>query len=406
MNSGDTAWMLASTALVMIMLPGLALFYGGLVRAKNVLSTVMHSFFGLALVSIVWVVIGFTLAFGPDVNGLGLIGNLDYAFFNNVGQAPSAVYATTIPFMLFAMFQLMFAAITPALITGAFAERKRFGSFVLFTILWSILIYSPIAHWVWSTDGWLYKLGALDFAGGTVVHISSGVSALIVALMIGRRRMNGHEPEPHDVPMTVLGAGLLWFGWFGFNAGSALTAGGLAASAFTVTNIAAAAATVTWVLASYAHNQKVSVVGAACGAVAGLVAITPASGFVTPGGALAIGLIAGALCYSATLLRARSHVDDALDVFAVHGIGGMFGAIATGVLASSTVQAAYSGLIDGHPQQVVTQAIAVVATIAYAVVGTFLIVKVVDAVLGIRVKPEAEDLGLDLSVHGEVAYQV
>ena len=406
MNSGDTAWMLASTALVMIMLPGLALFYGGLVRAKNVLSTVMHSFFGLALVSIVWVVIGFTLAFGPDVNGLGLIGNLDFAFFNNVGQAPSAVYATTIPFMLFAMFQLMFAAITPALITGAFAERKRFGSFVLFTILWSILIYSPIAHWVWSTDGWLYKLGALDFAGGTVVHISSGVSALIVALMIGRRRMNGHEPEPHDVPMTVLGAGLLWFGWFGFNAGSALTAGGLAASAFTVTNIAAAAATVTWVLASYAHNQKVSVVGAACGAVAGLVAITPASGFVTPGGALAIGLIAGALCYSATLLRARSHVDDALDVFAVHGIGGMFGAIATGVLASSTVQAAYSGLIDGHPQQVVTQAIAVVATIAYAVVGTFLIVKVVDAVLGIRVKPEAEDLGLDLSVHGEVAYKV
>jgi len=406
MNSGDTAWMLASTALVMIMLPGLALFYGGLVRAKNVLSTVMHSFFGLALVSLVWVVIGFTLAFGPDLNGLGLIGNLDFAFFNNVGQEPSAVYATTIPFMLFAMFQLMFAAITPALITGAFAERKRFGSFVLFTILWSILIYSPIAHWVWSTDGWLYKLGALDFAGGTVVHISSGVSALIVALMIGRRRMNGHEPEPHDVPMTVLGAGLLWFGWFGFNAGSALTAGGLAASAFTVTNIAAAAATVTWVLASYAHTQKVSVVGAACGAVAGLVAITPASGFVTPAGALTIGLVAGALCYSATLLRARSRVDDALDVFAVHGIGGMFGAIATGVLASSTVQAAYSGLIDGNPQQVVTQAIAVVATIAYAVVGTYLIVKVVDVLLGIRVKPEAEELGLDLSVHGEVAYQV
>jgi Amt family ammonium transporter len=390
----------------MIMLPGLALFYGGLVRAKNVLSTVMHSFFGLALVSIVWVVIGFTLAFGPDANGLGLIGNLDFAFFNNVGQEPSAVYATTIPFMLFAMFQLMFAAITPALITGAFAERKRFGSFVLFTILWSILIYSPIAHWVWSTDGWLYKLGALDFAGGTVVHISSGVSALIVALMIGRRRMNGHEPEPHDVPMTVLGAGLLWFGWFGFNAGSALTAGGLAASAFTVTNIAAAAATITWVLASYAHSQKVSVVGAACGAVAGLVAITPASGFVTPGGALVIGLVAGALCYSATLLRARSRVDDALDVFAVHGIGGMFGAIATGVLASSTVQAAYSGLIDGNPQQVVTQATAVAATIAYAVVGTYLIVKVVDVLLGIRVKPEAEELGLDLSVHGEVAYQV
>src|SRR5689334_3286979 len=331
MDTGDTAWLLMSTALVMIMLPGLALFYGGLVRRKNVLSTIMHSFFGLALVSVVWVLVGFSLAFGTDVSlpiiGSGFIGGLDYVGFMNVGEAPSAIYATTIPFVLFAAFQLMFAAITPALITGAFAERKRFGAFVLFTILWSILVYSPIAHWVWAADGWLYKLGALDFAGGTVVHISSGVSALIVALLIGRRRMNGHEPEPHDVPMTVLGAGLLWFGWFGFNAGSALTAGGLAASAFTVTNIAAAAATVTWVLASYAHSQKVSVVGAACGAVAGLVAITPASGFVTPGGALAIGLIAGALCYSATLLRSRTRVDDALDVFAVHGIGGMFGAI-------------------------------------------------------------------------------
>ena len=406
MDSGDTAWMLASTALVMIMLPGLALFYGGLVRSKNVLSTVMHSFFGLALVSVVWVIVGFTLAFGPDVNGWGLIGNLDFAMFNGVGQAPSAVYAVTIPFMLFAMFQLMFAAITPALITGAFAERKRFGSFVLFTILWSIFIYSPIAHWVWSSDGWLFKMGALDFAGGTVVHISSGVSALIVALMIGRRAMNGEKSEPHDVPMTVLGAGLLWFGWFGFNAGSALTAGGLAASAFTVTNLAAAAATITWVLASYAHTRKVSVVGAACGAVAGLVAITPASGFVAPSGALIIGLVAGGLCYSATLLRARSRVDDALDVFAVHGIGGMFGAIATGIFATSTVQAAYKGLLDGNPQQLVTQAVAVVATLAYAVVGTFVIVKVVDVLLGIRVKPAEEAAGLDLSVHGEVAYQV
>ena len=393
MDSGDTAWMLMSTALVMIMLPGLALFYGGLVRSKNVLSTVMHSFFGLALVSIVWVIVGFTLAFGPDVNGMGLIGNLDFAFFNGVGQAPSAVYAATIPFMLFAMFQLMFAAITPALITGAFAERKRFGAFVLFTLLWSILVYSPIAHWVWSADGWLYKLGALDFAGGTVVHISSGVSALVVALMIGRRHMNGDSKEPHDVPMAVLGAGLLWFGWFGFNAGSALTAGGLAASAFTVTNIAAAAATITWVLASYANTRKVSVVGAACGAVAGLVAITPASGFVTPGGALVIGLVAGGLCYSATLLRARSRVDDALDVFAVHGVGGMFGAIATGIFASTTVQAAYSGLLDGNPQQVVTQAVAVGATILYAAVGTVVIVKVVDLLLGIRVKPEVEEMG-------------
>jgi Amt family ammonium transporter len=397
--------MLMSTALVMVMLPGLALFYGGLVRRKNVLSTVMHSFFGLALVSVVWVIVGFTLAFGPDVNGLGLIGGLDFAMFNGVGQEPSTIYAVTIPFMLFAMFQLMFAAITPALITGAFAERKRFGSFVLFTILWSLLIYSPIAHWVWSVDGWLFKLGALDFAGGTVVHISSGVSALVVALMIGRRHMNGDNREPHDVPMTVLGAGLLWFGWFGFNAGSAVTAGGLAASAFTVTNIAAAAATITWVLASYARSGKVSVVGAACGAVAGLVAITPASGYVTPGGALIIGLAAGGLCYSATLLRARSHVDDALDVFAVHGVGGMFGAIATGIFASSTVQAAYSGLLDGNPQQVVTQAVAVGATVLYAAVGTVVIVKVVDVILGLRVKPEVEEIGLDLSVHGEAAYQ-
>jgi Amt family ammonium transporter len=250
----------------------------------------------------------------------------------------------TIPFVLFASFQLMFAAITPALITGAFAERKRFGSFVLFTLLWSIVVYAPLAHWVWSVDGWLFKLGALDFAGGTVVHISSGVSALVVALMIGRRRMNGEASEPHDVPMTVLGAGLLWFGWFGFNAGSAVAANGLAASAFTVTNIAAAAATVTWVLASYLHSGKVSVVGAACGAVAGLVAVTPASGYVTVGGALVIGLVAGGLCYSATLLRSRTRVDDALDVFAVHGVGGMFGAVATGIFASSTIQAAYSGL--------------------------------------------------------------
>jgi ammonium transporter, Amt family len=404
MDSGDTAWMLTSTALVMIMLPGLALFYGGLVRSKNVLSTVMHSFFGLALVSIVWVVVGFTLAFGPDANGSGLIGNLDYAFFNNVGLAPSTVYAVTIPFVLFASFQLMFAAITPALITGAFAERKRFGSFVLFTILWSIIVYAPLAHWVWSVDGWLFKLGALDFAGGTVVHISSGVSALVVALMIGRRHLNGEKPEPHDIPMTVLGAGLLWFGWFGFNAGSALSAGGLAASAFTVTNIAAAAATITWVLASYLHNGKVSVVGAACGAVAGLVAITPASGFVTVGGALFIGLAAGGLCYSATLLRARSRADDALDVFAVHGIGGMFGAIATGIFASSSIQAAYSGLLEGNPQQLVNQLIAVGATIGYAAVATAVIVKVVDLLLGIRVKPAAEEMGLDLSVHGEAAY--
>jgi Amt family ammonium transporter len=364
-DSGDTAWMLAATALVMIMLPGLALFYGGLVRRKNVLSTIMHSFFGLAIVSVVWVLVGFSLAFGPDVNGMGLIGNLDYVGFMGVGLVPSTVYGLTIPFVLFAAFQLMFAAITPALITGAFAERKRFAAFVLFTVLWSIFVYSPIAHWVWAADGWLFKLGALDFAGGTVVHASSGVSALIVALLIGRRVVNGDRMEPHDIPMTVLGAGLLWFGWFGFNAGSALSAGGLAASAFLVTNTAAGAATITWVLASYLHKRKVSVVGAACGAVAGLVAITPASGFVTAGGALVIGFAVGGLCYSATLLRERLRVDDALDVFAVHGVGGTFGAIAT-----------------------------------------FVIVKLVDVVLGIRISAKDEELGIDLSTHGEAAYQM
>ena len=405
-DSGDTAWMLAATALVMIMLPGLALFYGGLVRRKNVLSTIMHSFFGLALVSVVWVLVGFSIAFGPDVNGWGLVGNLSYLGFTNVGLAPSPTYAPTIPFVLFAGFQLMFAAITPALITGAFAERKRFASFVLFTVLWSVLVYSPVAHWVWATDGWLFKLGALDFAGGTVVHASSGLSALIVAILIGRRVVNGDRMEPHDVPMTVLGAGLLWFGWFGFNAGSAVGASGLAASAFVVTNTAAAAATLTWVGASYLHKGKVSVIGAACGAVAGLVAITPASGFVTPGGAILIGLVAGGLCYSATLLRERIKVDDALDVFAVHGVGGVFGAIATGVLATSAVQASYKGLIDGNAGQVLTQLIAVGATIAYAVVATFVIVKVVDAILGIRISARDEELGIDLAVHGEAAYQV
>jgi ammonium transporter, Amt family len=405
MDTGDTAWLLVSTALVMIMLPGLALFYGGLVRRKNVLSTVMHSFFGLALVSVVWVLVGFSLAFGPDVNGLGLIGNLDFVGFFNVGLEPSTTYATTIPFVLFAAFQLMFAAITPALITGAFAERKRFGAFVLFTILWSVLVYSPLAHWVWSVDGWLFKAGALDFAGGTVVHISSGVSALIVAILIGRRAVNGESLEPHDVPMTVLGAGLLWFGWFGFNAGSAVTAGGVAANALLVTNTAAAAATITWVLASYLHKRKVSVVGAACGAVAGLVAITPASGYVTAGGALIIGLVVGGLCYSATLLRARIKVDDALDVFAVHGVGGMFGAIATGVFATGAIQPLYKGLIDGNAAQLGTQLLAVGATIGYAVVATFLIVKVVDLILGIRVSATSEEAGLDLAVHGESAYQ-
>jgi Amt family ammonium transporter len=404
-NGGDTAWMLVATAMVMVMLPGLALFYGGLVRRKNVLSTIMHSFFGLALVSVVWVLVGFSLAFGSDVTGLGIIGGADFLGFANVGLEPHPVYGATIPFVLFAGFQLMFAAITPALISGAFAERKRFRSFVIFTALWSLVVYSPIAHWVWATDGWLFKLGALDFAGGTVVHASSGVAALVAALAIGRRHTNGDRMEPHDIPMTVLGAGLLWFGWFGFNAGSALSAGGLAANALVVTNTAAGAATISWVLVSYFHRGKVSVLGAACGAVAGLVAITPASGFVTAGGAVLIGLAVGGLCYSATLLRERLRIDDALDVFAVHGVGGVFGAIATGVFATTAINA-YPGLVDGNASQIVTQAIAVGAVVAYAAAATFGIIKVVDFVLGLRVPEHEEEVGLDLAVHGEAAYQV
>ena len=402
-DTGNTAWLLVATAMVMVMLPGLALFYGGLVRRKNVLSTIMHSFFGLALVSVVWVLIGFTIAFGPDVDGLGLIGGLDFAGFMGVGLEPSTVYGTTIPFVLFAGFQLMFAAITPALITGAFAERKRFASFVIFTVLWSVLVYSPLAHWVWSTDGWLFKLGVLDYAGGTVVHIASGVSAFVVAMMIGRRTVTEERMEPHDVPMTVLGAGLLWFGWFGFNAGSALGATGQAANALLVTNTAAAAATITWVLASYFHKRKVSVIGAACGAVAGLVAITPASGFVTAGGALAIGLMAGGVCYSATLLRERLKIDDALDVFAVHGVGGTLGAVATGIFAVGAI-GGVSGAIEGNIGQVGIQLVAVAATYLFAGISTFVIVRIVDAILGIRISVSDEEVGLDLSTHGEAAY--
>jgi Amt family ammonium transporter len=407
-DSGNTAWLLISTALVMVMLPGLALFYGGLVRRKNVLSTIMHSFFGLAIVSVVWVLVGYSLAFSPAAislgEGNGIVGGLDFVGFMNVGLVP-AEGGTGIPPVLFAAFQLMFAAITPALITGAFAERKRFASFVVFTVLWSVLVYSPIAHWVWNADGWLYNLGALDFAGGTVVHASSGVSALIVAMLIGRRVVNGHPIEPHDIPMTVLGAGLLWFGWFGFNAGSALAADGIAANALLVTNTAAGAATITWVLASYLHKRKVSVVGAACGAVAGLVAITPASGFVTAGGALVIGLLVGGICYSATLLRSRLKIDDALDVFAVHGVGGTFGAVATGVFATAAINPLGSGLIDGNPGQLGTQVVAIGAVIAYAVIATFVIVKLTDLILGLRISATDEELGIDLTTHGEVAYQ-
>ncbi len=404
-NAGDTAWVLVSTALVMLMTPGLALFYGGLVRRKNVLSTIMHSFFMLALVSVIWVLWGYSLAFGPDT-GLGLIGGLQWVGLEGVTGEPSGTYAPGIPHLAFMAFQMMFAIITPALITGAFAERKRFKAFVLFSVLWATLVYAPVALWVWSPDGWLFGLGVLDFAGGTVVHLASGVAALVAALMVGRRiGLVRPATEPHDVPMTVLGAGLLWFGWFGFNAGSALGANGLAATALVTTNTAAAMAALTWVTISWLHRGTPSVVGAAVGAVAGLVAITPAAGFVTPAAAILIGFGVSIVCYAASLLRLRSRVDDALDVFAVHGVGGAFGALATGVFATTAVNTAgREGLLAGNAGQLLVQLAGVGVVAAYSALMTAGILALVNLLVRIRVADGAEDAGLDLAQHGEVAY--
>ena len=402
-DTGDTAWVLTSTALVMLMTPGLALFYGGLVRRKNVLSTIMHSMFILGLVSVTWVLFGYTLAFGTDVNGWGIIGGLDYIGLQGVGKDPGP-YADTIPHTVFMAFQMMFAIITPALITGAFAERKRFKAFVLFTLLWSLFVYSPICHWVWGDNGWLLKMGALDFAGGTVVHISSGVAALVAALVLGPRvKRESDRFDPHDIRLVVLGAGLLWFGWFGFNGGSALGANGLAANAFVVTNTAAGMAAITWVTMSWLHKGTPSVIGAAAGGVAGLVAITPASGFVDASAAIIIGFAAGVVCYGAILLRERLKVDDALDVWAVHGVGGTIGALLTGVFAVAAVNGA-SGLIDGNAGQLGTQFVAVAATWIYSGVVTFIILKAIDLTIGLRVGEDEEEAGLDASQHGEVAW--
>jgi ammonium transporter, Amt family len=403
-SAGDTAWLLLSAALVMLMTPALGFFYGGLVRRKNVLATIMHSFFILCLISVQWVLWGYTLAFGPDKGGI--IGGLDWLTLKGVGQEPGP-YAATVPHQAFMVFQMMFAVITPALITGAFAERKRFKAFVVFTLLWATFVYDPVAHWVWG-GGWLGQLGALDFAGGTVVHLTSGVSALVAALVLGRRVGYGREAlEPHDATMTVLGASLLWFGWFGFNAGSAITAGGLAANAFVVTNTAAAMAALTWMTVSWLHKGAPSVLGAAAGAVAGLVAITPASGYVDVSSSILIGLGAGIFCYTAIQLTKRLRVDDALDVFGVHGVGGAWGAIATGIFATVAVNgAAKDGLLAGNAGQLGIQAIAVVAVILYAAVMTFVILKVIDVFVGLRVPESEEVLGLDASQHREAAYQI
>lgn len=407
-SAGDTAWVLASTALVMLMTPALGFFYAGMARGKNVLATIMQSFIVVALISVQWVLWGYSLSFGPDAFG-GFIGGLAHVGLAGVGLEPSANYGTTIPHLAFMMFQGMFAIITPALITGAFAERKKFATFLVFTLLWATLVYNPLAHWVWSVDGWLFKMGALDFAGGTVVHISSGMSALAAALVFGKRHGYGKEPmEPHDITMTVLGAGLLWFGWFGFNAGSALGANGVAANAFVVTNTAAAAAALSWMFMAWAISGKPSVLGAASGAVAGLVAITPAAGFVTAVPAVLIGGVAGALCFLAVQWRNKVELDDSLDVFSVHGVGGVWGALATGIFAVTLIPGAAvttDGLLAGNAGQLMTQLIAVVACGGYAFLVTVVLLKVLDATMGLRVTREEEMAGLDISQHGEVAYR-
>jgi Amt family ammonium transporter len=404
-DSGDTAFVLISAALVLLMTPGLALFYGGMARSKNVLSTIMQSFFIIGLISVQWVLWGYSLSFGPDINHF--IGSLAWFGLNDVGQLPNVDYAATIPHLAFMIFQAMFAVITPALITGSFAERMRFPAFAVFVLLWATFVYDPLAHWVWGMDGWLHNLGILDFAGGTVVHISSGISGLVIALMIGKRKGFGSELMlPHNLPMTVIGASLLWFGWFGFNAGSALGANGLAANAFVVTHVAAAAATVSWVLVEWLSHGKPTLLGAASGCVAGLVAITPACGFVSTLPAVIIGLAGGVICFFAvSVLKAKLGYDDALDAFGVHGIGGTWGAIATGLFASKAVNpAGDNGLFFGNPDLVFTQLIGVVTTMAFAAIMTFIIIKLIGVFMQVRSDETDEEVGLDISEHGERGY--
>ncbi|MEA4925355.1 MAG: ammonium transporter [Syntrophomonadaceae bacterium] len=404
-DTGDTAFVIVCAALVMIMTPGLALFYGGMVRRKNVLSIILQCFTAMALVSVQWVLIGYTIGFGPDVNHL--FGSLQWLGLNGIGLDPNPDYSATIPHQVFVMFQLMFAIITVALISGAFAERMKFAAFVAFVLMWTTLVYDPLAHWVWGVDGWLRNLGALDFAGGTVVHISSGISGLVACLVLGKRRENGAEPMlPHHLPMTMLGAALLWFGWFGFNAGSALGANGLAGTAFLVTNTCAAAAALSWVAAEWLHHGKPTALGAASGVVAGLVAITPAAGFVSAGSAIIMGLLVGPLCYYAvSKIKFKLGYDDSLDAFGIHGVGGIFGALATGVFANTAINpAGVDGLLYGNPAQLLTQAIAVGATIAFAATVTFIILKVISIFTALRVSEEEEETGLDLTQHGEDAY--
>ncbi|HBG92784.1 MAG: ammonia channel protein [Nitrospirae bacterium GWF2_44_13] len=403
-DSGDTAWVLISSALVMLMTPGLALFYGGMVRRKNVLGTIMQSFIALGVITILWVLYGYSLSFGPDK--WHIIGGLEWVGLRGVGLEPNPDYAATIPHQAFMIFQMMFAVITPALITGAFAERFKFKAYLLFLVLWATIVYFPLAHWVWGVGGWIRELGALDFAGGLVVHISSGVSALAAAIIVGKRRKHGVEQmAPHNLTMTLLGAALLWFGWFGFNGGSAVASGSLATSAFVVTHIATAAAALSWMFAEWSHRNKPTALGAASGAVAGLVAITPASGFVGPMPALVIGLVAGVLCYMAVNLKARLGYDDSLDAVGVHGVGGTWGAIATGLFASKLINSAGNdGLFYGNASLLLNQIISIGAVWIYSFAATLMILKVIDWTVGLRVSEEDEADGLDLSQHGESGY--
>ncbi len=405
-NAGDTAWVLASSALVMLMTPGLAFFYGGMVRRKNVLGILMQCFIILCAVSLQWVLFGYSLSFAP---GNPLVGGLQWLGLSGVGQAPNPDYAATIPHLAFMIFQAMFAVITPALIIGAFAERVKFSAFLIFTLLWATFVYDPLCHMVWGVGGWLRSLGALDFAGGTVVHINAGIAGLVATLVIGKRRGYENAPTPlHNLPFVVLGAALLWFGWFGFNAGSALGAGALAAQAFVTTHIAAAAAGLSWALLEWNVNGKPTVFGTVTGVVAGLVAITPAAGFVAVPSAIIIGILVSVFCfYAVSKVKPKLGYDDSLDAFGVHGIGGIWGALATGLFATKSVNAAGAdGFFYGNPQQFVNQLIAVGVTVVFTAVVTFVILKVVDALVGLRVKEEDEEIGLDLTQHQEVAYTV
>jgi Amt family ammonium transporter len=399
LETADTAFILISAALVLLMTPALAIFYGGLVRKKNVLNTIMISFITIAVVSIQWIFVGYSLSFGPDIGGF--IGGLDWIGLNNVDLTPHDIYATTIPHQAFMVFQMMFAVITAALITGAFVSRMKFKTFIIFTLLWTTLVYDPIAHWVWGAGGWLGNLGVLDFAGGIVVHISSGVSALVVALVIGKRKGLGVKSmEPHDIRLMVLGAGLLWFGWFGFNAGSALTSGSLATSAFVVTQIAASAGALSWMVMSWIRQKKPSVIGIATGAIAGLAAITPASGFVGPMAAVVIGFVIGMVSFFAIEFKNKMGFDDALDVWAVHGVGGIWGALALGLFANAAINGV-DGLFFGNANQLLAQAFGIGVTCVYSMVVTFVILKVLDWTMGLRVNEKDEEAGLDISQHGE-----